>query len=127
MNCIPRSAVTVASIGLSAIFLLFIPTAAAAAAEPVATTKAGIEYTERLAAEQLRSKAQVERDERASQSPASRTIGGGALPGAVDRHSSGGGAAAWQLALSAALGAAVTGGLVVASRQINQHRHAIAV
>jgi hypothetical protein len=124
MNRIARSAVTVASIGLSATFLLFIPSGAAAAAEPVSTTKAGIEHAERMAAgEAGLSKAQIERGERASNAgsgPERRAPAG-------DPVSGNNGAAQWQLAFSALLGAAVTGGVVLATRQVNQHRHAIAV
>lgn len=123
MNQTSRPAAAVAAFALSALALLLSPTDASAdtAGGP---TKAGIEHSERLAAgADGLSKAQIEQREREQ-----RTTGGGAqqqLAPSSPSSSSGTGAAAWQLALSAALGAALTGGIVVASRQVT-HRHAVA-
>jgi len=123
MNQTSRPAAALAAFALSAVALLLVPTDAAADTARGAT-KAGVEHSERLAAgADGLSKAQIEQREREQ-----RTTGGGAQqqPAPSSPSSSGGtGAAAWQLALSAALGAVLTGGVVVASRQVT-HRHAVA-
>ena len=100
------------------------PTGASADTAPAGSTKAGIERAERVAAGGTGlSKAQIEQNERVSvsggSSPALRSPVG--TPASSDNS-----AAAWQLAFSAALGAALTGGVVLATRQVNHHRHAIA-
>jgi hypothetical protein len=93
------------------------------------TTKAQVEWTERVAATFPAAanhppKAQIEHAE-------SET--GGSSPADVrqqparERHDvSGDGAAAWQLALSAAAGASVTGLVVAAGRRTNRGRAALA-
>ena len=124
MRHISRPAAAVSTIALSALCYLMVPNGANADTAPVTGTKAGIEHAERSAAgEGGLSKAQIERDERASNagSNAERRAPAG------DPVSGNDGATQWQLAFSAFLGAAVTGGVVVATRQVNQHRHAIAV
>lgn len=82
-----------------------------------------------------RTKAQVEHDERSGHPTKAqieqRERDAGVSTGGQQRVPStgttvAGGAAAWQLALSAALGATVTGAVVLGSRRVSQHRHAVA-
>jgi hypothetical protein len=116
-----RAAVGATGLALCIVAVL-VPAAVADTTQP--RTKAQIERAERLAAEQNRpTKAQVEQEERA-QAPTGpgRQSNVPLTPSAP----SDGDAAAWQLALSAALGAAVTGGIVLTSRQVSHHRQAIA-
>jgi hypothetical protein len=100
---------------------LLVPAAVADTHEP--RTKAQIEHAERLGGGQNHpTKAQVEQRERDQAS-----TGQGQQRNAPATPASGGDdAAAWQLALSAALGAAVTGGIVLTSRQVSHHRQAVA-
>lgn len=121
MTHLSRPAAAVAALVLSALPCLVSPSSATA---DTATTKAGIEHVERLAATSDHpSKAQIERQERES-----ATVGGtDSRP--VDVPSSPGGSSdpvVWQLALSAAAGAALTGGAVIAGRKVNQQGHAVA-
>jgi hypothetical protein len=115
-----RAAVGATGLALCTVPLL-VPAAVADTTHP--KTKAQIERAERLAADQNRpTKAQVEQEERvqASTGPGRQSNVPLTPPAPSD-----GDAAAWQLALSAALGAAVTGGIVL-TRQVSHHRHAIA-
>jgi hypothetical protein len=115
-----------AAAGTAALVLCTLPLVhpAVAADNAPSRTKAGIEYAERqvAATTDLPSKAQVERDERES--------AGGTGPrspeGGTGSTGGDGGAAAWQLGLSAALGAALTGGVLVAAQQMRHHRQAVA-
>lgn len=87
------------------------------------STKAQIEHAEGLAAGPTNpTKAQIEQAEREQGSTVVRQ---GPAP-STPVSSGAGDAAAWQLALSAALGAVLMGSIVVASRQVSQHRHAVA-
>jgi len=123
MRYISRAAVAVGTFALSGACFLLVPTGAAADSAPAGTTKAGIEHAERIASDGAGlSKAQIEQRERAT-----ATDAGPARPAPVGEPARGDkGAAASQLALSATLGAALTGVVVLAARQVNQHRHAIA-
>ncbi len=109
-----------------------------------ARTKARIERAERAASSATAlTKAQIERAERAERAatgPIALTkaqieqrerqqslSGEGQGTAASTPLSSGtGDAAAWQLALSAALGATFVGGIVLVSRQVSQQRHPVA-
>jgi hypothetical protein len=109
-----------------ALFTLSLLATAAVADTTERRTKAQVEHAERSAAGPSHpTKAQIEQRERAElptggeQQRAPSPTGGSA--GSGDS-----GAAAWQLTLSAALGATVTGGVVLASRQVSHHRHAVA-
>jgi hypothetical protein len=124
MRHISRPAAAVSTIVLSALCYLIVPSGANADAAPVVGTKAGIEHAERLAAGEPvpSTKAQIEHHERASSlvdSPAREAPVGVPAP-------SNNSVAAWQLAFSAALGAALTGGVLLAARQVNHHRQAVA-
>jgi hypothetical protein len=107
---------------------LLVPIAVADSTTP--PTKAQVEHDERLARPPSHpTKAQIEHDEhvRASSGPGQPSAAGGGSASSIPTGPNGGDAAAWQLALSAALGAAVTGGgVLLASRHVNQHRHAVA-
>lgn len=112
MNHNFRLAAAVAALGLAGLTGLLTPVVAAAAPAPHDDL-----------ANNSPSKAQTERAER----DAASRGGAGERRDPIDIPSpTGGDAAAWQLALSAALGAAVTGGVVLASRQVSHHRHAVA-
>jgi len=93
-----------------------------------APTKAQIEHEERQATAGPMSKAQIEHQEMTAADATSGTSGStsGAASTAqsqpIDSSSSSGDAAAWQLAVSAALGAAVTGAAFVGARQVARHR-----
>ncbi len=104
---------------------LLVPTIAAADTTPP-STKAQIEHAEQLSARTV-TKAQVERSERAAATTtattATRTTTSTTQSPA---HSGEGDAAAWQLAVSAVLGAAVAGGVMVTSRQLTNHRRPLA-
>ena len=113
-----RRAATLA-LGLSALPLVLLP--AAAGADTAPTTKAAIEHAEQQATTPTHpSKAQVEHDEIVPTQPAGQEV--------TPSSSSSGGvdAAAWQLALSAALGALVTAGVVVGSRRFGHRGEAVA-
>jgi len=119
MKLTSRPAAAVAGFALSALPILLMPSAAAADTAPrgastTPTTKAAIEHAERQVADAgPTSKAQIEHRERGQRGTAADQ-GGSRAPLSPTAPSSSGdtGAAAWQLALSAALGAAVTGGVV---------------
>lgn len=129
MSHISAASAAISAALLSTAPLLLAPTGASADEEQRGKAyigKAYIEYVERNADLRMPAtgtKAQIEHIERERQSvPRSAEQ---QIP--VEPAPAGGGkAAAWQLALSAALGAAVTGGAVVASRQVSQHGHAVA-
>ena len=94
-----------------------------AATGPTDPTKAQVERSEFAATGRTApTKAQVEQLER-QQSLSGE--GQGTAP-STPLSSGTGDAAAWQLALSAALGATFMGGIVLVSRQVSQHRHAVA-
>jgi hypothetical protein len=121
-----RAAVGAAGLALGTLPLL-VPIAVAASTRP--PTKAQVEHYERSARTAHPTKAQIERDEhaRASSGPGQPSAAGGGSAPSILTGPNGSDAAAWQLALSAALGAAVTGGgVLLASRHVNQHRHAVA-
>jgi len=105
----------------------FLLVAAPAAAD--AGGKAAIEHAERQRDSTL-TKAQIEQQERTSGAGSDRSPGRDTNPvrpvNVPALPSDGGNAAAWQIALSAALGAALGGGTLVASRQMSRHRHAVA-
>lgn len=125
MSRTTRPAITVAALALSTSPLLL---AVPAAADTSGGTKAGIEYAERLASGGDRpTKAQIERDERSQAGSGSgsdrsnKPEHGTTVPTGADS-----GAAAWQLVLSAGLGAVVAGGVLAAGRQVSSHRHPVA-
>ena len=109
-----RHRVAALTLALSALPLVLLPAAALATAEP--GPKAAIEHADMQAAAPTHpTKAQVEH--------------GATRPAAPARHDpqpqsgSTGDAALWQLALSAGLGAALTGAVVSTSRRLGQHQH----
>lgn len=107
------------ALALSALPLVLVPAAAATATGP--STKAAIEHAEQQAAAPTHpAKAQVENDE----STSTRSAGQQITPS--PRPSDGLEAAAWQLALSAALGALLTGGVVVGYHHLGHQGTAIA-
>lgn len=97
--------------------LLLAPSSAAADDR----TKAQIEHEETLTTP---NKAQIEHREtvRDQVSTSNTKVDAPARPSPVSGND---GAAVWQLALSAALGAALVGGGVIGARQMTQHRHAL--
>ena len=102
------------ALALSALPLVLLPAVALATTGP--GPKAAIEHAERQAAEATRpSKAQIEHREAQLPVPASQEP--------QPESGSTGDAALWQLAMSAGLGAALTGAVVVTSRRVGQHRH----
>ncbi len=104
---------------------LLVPTIAAADSS-APRTKAQIEHAEQLSAHTV-TKAQVEHAERASATTtATRTTTTTTTRSPVTSGAGGGDAAAWQLAVSAALGAALTGGVLITSRRIVDHRRPLA-
>ena len=125
MTHITRSAAA----GLSTLVLCSAPLLLPASAAADAGGKAAVEHAERLAAGTAEpNKAQIEQRERQE-----RSTGGTTRPDspavqapAPAPASGAGGAAAWQLALSAALGATLAGGVLVANRQVSSHRHVVA-
>jgi hypothetical protein len=127
MNQFARAGLGAAALTAAALPLL---PAIAVADDGPHPSKAQIEYQERVAAAtQHPTKAQIEYAERsraAAGAPASATAGSRSQTTSRVPISDGGDAAAWQLALSAAAGAALTGGAVLASRQVSRHRQAIA-
>ena len=110
-----------AAAGLALVALpVFLPVAVA---DTTRSNKAQIEHAERAATgPNGPTKAQIEQREREQGLTGE---GQGTAP-STPVSSGAGDAAAWQLALSAALGAAVMGGIVVVSRQVSQHQHAVA-
>lgn len=118
--------------GLAAV-AVFLPVAAGAADEPPPvnnnnSNKAQVEYSERQAQPSPHPpKAQVEHDETARLVPAPTEVGRAssatdALQGTDDLQGS---AVAWQLALSAFGGAALTGVGVAGTRQLRRHHSAV--
>jgi hypothetical protein len=94
-----------------------------AATGPTDLTKAQIEHAEHTATGPTDpTKAQVEQRKRQQ---GLSGAGQGTAP-STPVSSGTGDAAAWQLALSAALGATLMGGIVLVSRQVSQHRQAVA-
>lgn len=128
MTYISRPAAGVAALTLS-VLPFALPTGASADTGPASRTKAAIEHEERLEGSGPH-KAQIEHAERQSAPVAGTTALAGTTaqggnPVDSPAPSGGGNAAAWQLALSAALGATVTGGAVLAARLASHHRHAV--
>jgi hypothetical protein len=110
----PRHRVAALSLALSALPLVLLPAAALATTAP--GPKAAIEHAEMQAAGPTHpTKAQVEHHEAQLPVPASQDP--------QPASGSTGDAAPWQLAMSAALGAVLTGAVVGTSRRIGQHRH----
>jgi hypothetical protein len=114
----PRHRVAALTLALSVLPTVLLPVSAVAATT-FPSPKAAIEHAERQAAEATQpnqpNKAQIEHHE--AQLP---------VPASQDRQpesGSTGDAALWQLALSAGLGAVLTGAVVVTSRRVGQHRH----
>ena len=121
---------SVASLSLTA-FLVVAPalgaTAAAADGTGSTGTKAQVEYSERLAAAEPSTKAAIEHREMLERQSSTGSQTTQVSPDSGTTSS--GDAAAWQLALSAALGALVTGVAFVGGRQVSSHRsagHAVA-
>lgn len=109
----PRHLAAALTLTLSTLPLVLLPAAALATTDP--GPKAAIEHAERQAAGPTQpTKAQVEHGE--AQLP---------VPAQHDPQPLGstGDAALWQLAMSAALGAALTGAVVVTSRRMGQRHH----
>lgn len=126
MKHFSRPAAALGVLALSSPPVLLAPSPVIADTVPGGGTNAAIEYAERLTAtDDHQSKAQIERDERESAGVVGTTERRGPV---TDRPSSSGGsaAAAWQLALSAALGATATGGVVLAARQVSNHKQPVA-
>ena len=132
MKHIARVGATGAALTLASLPLL--PMVAVAQEEPV-PNRAQIEYQERVSAP-LRlhygtelgqpTKAQIEYLERTSAAASSSsTSGSGSQVQSQPSTSDSGDAAVWQLAVSAAAGALLTGGVVLASRNMGRHRHAL--
>ena len=114
-----RRAATLA-LALSTLPLVLFP--AAAVADTAPSTKAAIEHVEQKAATPTHpSKAQVEHDELVPSGRAGQQV----TPSSTG-SSGGADATAWQLALSAALGALITGGVVVGSRRFGHDGAAVA-
>ena len=113
----PRHRVAALTAALAALALVLLPAAALATTNPA--PKAAIEHAERQAAVAAEpdqpNKAQIEHHEAQVPVPAS------AHP--QPESGSTGDAALWQLAMSAALGAALTGAVVVASRRMGPRPH----
>jgi len=110
----PRSSVAALAVALAALTLVLLPAAALATTDP--GPKAAIEHAERQAAAPTHpTKAQVEQHEARLSVPTS--------PDPQPASGSTSDAALWQLAMSAALGAALTGAVVVASRRMGQRHH----
>jgi hypothetical protein len=105
-------------LGLSVLPTALLLPAIAAADAAAPSTKAQIEHAERGATPAHTTKAQVEA------APAPATVPQSDHPTVPSSGS--GDAAAWQLAVSAAFGAALAGGVIVASRQLTSHRHPVA-
>lgn len=124
MNTTSRTVMAAAALTLSATPLVLAPPAVADSGG-----KAAVEFAERQAAgSDGPSKAQIEQREREQAQSGGARAGGSSPqnPESTVPPGSDGGAAAWQLALSAALGAVMAGGVLVAARQVNQHRRPVA-
>jgi len=110
----PRFSVAALAVALAALSLVLLPAAALATTDP--GPKAAIEHAERQAAAPTHpTKAQVEHHEARLSVPTS--------PDPQPASGLTSDAALWQLAMSAALGAALTGAVVVASRRMGQRHH----
>jgi hypothetical protein len=110
----PHHYVAAVALALSALPLVLLPAVALATTDP--GPKAAIEHAEQLAADATQpNKAQIEHHEAQLPVPAGHNPQPG--PGST------GDPALWQLAVSAGLGAALTGAVVVTSRRIGQHHH----
>jgi hypothetical protein len=108
-----RHSVAALTLALSALPVVLLPAVALATTDP--GPKAAIEHAERQAAGPTHpTKAQVEHHEAQLPVPASHDP--------QPESGSTGDAALWQLAMSAGLGAGLTGAVVVTSRRIGQHR-----
>lgn len=130
MTHLKHRATAMAGLALATSPFLLVATPAAADAGG----KAAIEHAERQRDSTLTdstlTKAQIEQQERTSGAGSDRSPGRDTNPvrpvNVPALPSDGGNAAAWQIALSAALGAALGGGTLVATRQMSRHRHAVA-
>jgi hypothetical protein len=112
---LPHHRAAALALALSALTLVLLP-AAALAATTFPSPKAAIEHAERQAAGATQpNKAQIEHHEAQLPVPARHDP--------QPESGSTGDAALWQLAMSAGLGAVLTGAVVVTSRRIGQHRH----
>ena len=117
-------AAAVATLTLTGSLALVPLTVSTALADGSGQSKASIEHQERLGAastSQPSSKAQIEHQEMTAGDSSSRTSTSTSTDPAGSTPSSGD-AAAWQLAVSAALGAAVTGAAFLGARQMANHR-----
>jgi len=133
MTTTDRRATTVATLALTAALtsgpLLAAGTAHADDTAPT-RSKAAVEHDERLAAGSASTgqltKAQIEHREAADRSATTGTTGTTTSTdgGTGEAATTGGDAAAWQLAAAAALGALVTGAAFVGARQVAAHRPA---
>ena len=117
-------AAAVATLTLAGSLALVPLTVHTARADGSGQSKAAVEHQERLSAastDQPSSKAQIEHQEMTARDTTSRPSTSGD-PAGRPSSSSSGDAAAWQLAASAALGAAVTGAAFLGARQMADHR-----
>lgn len=124
MDTQSRTVLAAAAFTLAASPLVLAPPAVADGAG-----KAAIEYSERQATGSGGlTKAQIEQREREQAGSGGTRTGSSTQQNPPPTIPAGGdsGAAAWQLALSAALGAVMAGGFVVAARQVGHHRHPVA-
>ena len=111
----PRHHVAAVTLTLSVLPAVLLPVSAVAATT-FPSPKAAIEHAERQAAGATQpNKAQIEHHEAQLPAPASQDP--------QPESGSTGDAAVWQLALSAGLGAALTGAVIVISRRVGQHHH----
>lgn len=110
----PRPRVAALTVALAALALVLLPAAALATTDH--GPKAAIEHAERQSAAPTHlTKAQVEQHETQLSVPTT--------PDPQPTSGSTGDAALWQLAMSAALGAALTGAVLVTSRRMGQRHH----
>jgi hypothetical protein len=123
MSHVTRRRAATLALALSTLPVFLLPVAAVADTAPP-SAKAAIEHAERQAdaTPTHPTKAQIEHREATTPS---RPAGQQATPSSSVR-SGGPDATTWQLALSAALGALVTGGVVLGSRRFSHHGTAIA-
>jgi hypothetical protein len=115
-------AAAVATLTLTGSLALVPMTVSAALADGSGQSKAAIEHQELLSAastNQPSSKAQIEHQEMTARDSSSSTSTSTDPAGSA---SSSGDAAVWQLAISAALGAALTGSAFLGARQMANHR-----
>ena len=106
---------------------VLVPGAAALATGPAPTVKAQVEYAERQAmAADHPTKAQVEYAERSRPAAAAGAAGPSVTAATTSSTpSTGRDAAPWELAVSAAFGAALAGGVIVTSRRVLDHRRVL--